>query len=186
MVAMLAVLPAAICAESLVVLPLWSVGGPWAAGGASLVVTALTPTVALRLAAPRLATSGSFRHVGGDLVPAGQALWLRLGLAGCTAAVVLTGHLAGQLAAKGGRLDEGFFALLLLDLLPVLVYGACTRRPATVVVCGYLVFAPVAAGWALLTIESGNQLAGVWVVYGWTLALAVATAGALHDHVVRS
>ena len=98
---------------------------------------------------------------------------------------MVTGHLVGQLAGKHGRLDEGFFALLLLDLLPVLVYVLCTHRPKTVMVCGFGVFAPMAAGWALLKIEDGNQFAGVWVVYGWTLALVVATAGAMHDHVRR-
>ncbi len=57
----------------------------------------------------------------------GRWLSIRLGLAACTAAVVVTGHVAGQLAGMHGRLDDGFFALLLLDLLPVLVYAIGTH-----------------------------------------------------------
>ena len=47
---------------------------------------------------------------------------------------------------------------------------------------GYLLFAAVATSWALFHIEDGNQFAGVWVFFGWMLALAVAGSGAVRDY----
>ena len=175
-VAMLPLLPATTFVGGMVLLPLWAVAGPWAVGAASLAVTGLTPLAAMAVAG-RLGDRGPLSAPVG-----GRWLSIRLGLAACTAAVIVTGHVAGQLAGMHGRLDDGFFALLLLDLLPVLVYAIGTRRPRTVVVCGCLLFAMVAAGWTMLMIEDGNQFAGVWVVTGWMLAMFVATAGALRDN----
>ena len=53
MVAMIVLVPAALLAQSLVVVPLWAVGGPWAAATAGLAITALLPALALRMAAGR-------------------------------------------------------------------------------------------------------------------------------------
>ena len=69
-VAMIVLVPAVLLAESLLVAPLWAVGGPWVAAAAGLALTALMPALALRMAAGP-------RRVDPDLVPAGQAMLAR-------------------------------------------------------------------------------------------------------------
>jgi hypothetical protein len=173
-VAMVALVPTTTLVGGILLLPLWAVVGPWVVGAVSISIAGLTPMAAMAMAGRRY----EFRPSAAPTL----WLWIRLGLAACTAAVVVTGHAVGQLLGKHGRLDDGFFALLLLSLLPVLIYAIGTRQPTTVVVCGSLVFVVTASGWALLLAENGNQFAGVWVMLGWMLALVVATAGTLRDN----
>ncbi len=106
-----------------------------------------------------------------------RGLGLRLGLAACPAAVIVTGHLVVQFAASRGQLDGGFVALLLADLLPVGIYVLGTRRSDTVMVRGYVLFTVVAGSWMLGWIEGGNQFAGMWVFLGWMVALTIAARG---------
>lgn len=173
--AMIVLLPASVPVGSIALAPLWSVGGPWATGVAQLLATGLTPTVAMAVAGRRPA-------VAANCAPGGRWVWLRAGLAVCTAAVVVTGHLVVQFGRRSSEVDAGFLVLLVADLVPVCIYVVGVRRPGTVMVSGYLLFAIVAASWALFRLEDGNQFAGVWVLFGWMVALAVAGAGAVRDY----
>lgn len=118
---------------------------------------------------------------GGATHPMKVRYLLQVGLAACTASVVVAGHLSVQRSNPSGDLDPGFLGLLAVGLVPVAVFAVGTRRRNTVLLTGYAQFVAVAASWSLFSMES-DPLAGMWVFYGWSAALGVAITGAVIDH----
>lgn len=112
-----------------------------------------------------------------------QWLALRLGLAAATASGVVAGHLSVQLSGSHhGSLDGGFFAFLLLDLLPAIILAAGARRRSTVAACGFTMFVLTQLAWLGYVAGRHDPLAGIWVGFAFLVNLLLAIIAVANDH----